>query len=232
MRFSKKLKVHCHAIQCFYVVFLRSKMAARKLKAAPPTNELPVLGRNFFFTLWELRDWLTSKYQSVVLAKSFFSLSVGWSWAMRYDQESEKKNLPINNGDNIMESKTGPQSFMERSWVVRLVRQSFKTRDLSVLVVYISLHSTICTTTIRQSTLKTLVERASLGKIHGCHYSPPPPPPTKWRKNHWIAWQCTFKFDEVSAFFRHFCVSKVLSAAQIKKLRPKMTKIASRGRTP
>ena len=181
MRFSKKLKVHCHAIQCFYVDFLRSKMAARKLEAAAPTNELPVLGRNFFFTCWELRNWSTSKNQSVVLAKSFLFLSLSDEVGLggRYDQESEKKSLPISNGEIIMESKTGLQSSMDRSWVVRLVRQSFKTRDLSVVVVYISLHSTICTTTIRQSTLKTLVERASLGKIHGRHYSPPPPPPNK-----------------------------------------------------
>ena len=37
-----KLKVHCHAIQCFFVDFLRSKMAARRLKAAAPTNEKQV----------------------------------------------------------------------------------------------------------------------------------------------------------------------------------------------
>ena len=35
----KYLKVHCHAIQCFFVDFLRSKMAARRLEAAAPTNE-------------------------------------------------------------------------------------------------------------------------------------------------------------------------------------------------
>ena len=34
------LKVHCHAIQCFYVDFLRSKMAARRLEAAAHAEEL------------------------------------------------------------------------------------------------------------------------------------------------------------------------------------------------
>ena len=33
------LKVHCHAIQCFFVDLLRSKMAARRLEAAAPANE-------------------------------------------------------------------------------------------------------------------------------------------------------------------------------------------------
>ena len=44
--------------------------------------------------------------------------------------------------------------------------------------------------TLRWSTGRTLVERASLGKMHGRHYFSPQ---QNGAKNHWIAWQCTFK---------------------------------------
>ena len=74
---------------------------------------------------------------------------------------------------------------MDQSWVV-LVRWSFKTRDLSGVVVYILLHSRMYTTT---TTGKRLVVRASLGKIHGRHYFSPQ---QNGAKNHWTAWQCTF----------------------------------------
>ena len=82
----------------------------------------------FFFTCSELRDWLTSKYQSVVLAKSF--LSLGRSWTLRYDQESERTSLPINNGEKFMESKTDLLSSTDGFWVV-LVRRSFKPASQS-----------------------------------------------------------------------------------------------------
>ena len=44
----KTLKVHFHAIQCFYVDILRSKMAARRLGAAAPANESQALAALFF----------------------------------------------------------------------------------------------------------------------------------------------------------------------------------------
>ena len=37
--FLSGLKVHCHAIECFFVDFLWSKVAARTLDAAAPANE-------------------------------------------------------------------------------------------------------------------------------------------------------------------------------------------------
>ena len=68
--------MHCHAIQCFYVDFLRSKMAARRRKAVAPVKEKQALAALFvFFTCSELRNRSTLEYQSVTLAKSFRNLS-------------------------------------------------------------------------------------------------------------------------------------------------------------
>ena len=54
-------------------IFLRSKMAARRLEAAAPANEKQAFAALFFFTSFELRDQSTSGYQSVTLAKAFLS---------------------------------------------------------------------------------------------------------------------------------------------------------------
>ena len=57
----------------FMSIFLRSKMAARRLEAAAPANEKQAFAALFFFTSFELRDQSTSGYQSVTLAKAFLS---------------------------------------------------------------------------------------------------------------------------------------------------------------
>ena len=71
---EKSFKVHCHAIQCFMSIFLRSKMAARRLEAAALANEWQAR-RPFFFFNSAVRSFnrLTSENQSVTDAKWFFS---------------------------------------------------------------------------------------------------------------------------------------------------------------
>ena len=85
--------------------FLRSKKAARRLEAAAPPKESQALAA-IFFTCSKLRS--TLEYQSVTPAESF--LSLGRSWALRYDQENEKTSLSIDNCEKFMKSKTGLQS--------------------------------------------------------------------------------------------------------------------------
>ena len=56
-------------------------MAARRPEAAAPANEKQAFAALFYlFKGFELRDRLTSEYQSVSLAKP---LSLGRSWALR-----------------------------------------------------------------------------------------------------------------------------------------------------
>ena len=76
-----------------YSVFLRrffvQKMAARRLEAAAPANEKHGLCRTFFsspvpsFAIdrrWSISQWPWQNHSSL-----------GWSWSLRYDQESENK---------------------------------------------------------------------------------------------------------------------------------------------
>ena len=169
-----KLKVHCHTIQ-------RGRDSRPRRR---PTRRRP-LPHLFFFTCSELRDRLTLEYQSVTLAKSFPSpTKLGFEiWSRKWKQ-NDKFAL---NGEKFMESKTGLQSSTDRSWAV-LVRQSFKTCGLSGAVVYISLHSTMYT---------PIIDRQDTYWARFVWKDARPPlffPTTKWRKNHWIAWQCTFKY--------------------------------------
>ena len=119
--------MHCHAIQWFYVDFLRSKMAARRLEAAaPPTRSRP-LQRFLFFTSFELRDQLTSGYQSVTLAKSFLSRTK-MGFEIRSRKWKQRDKFAHEKWGKFMETKIGLRSSTDRSWVV-LVRRSFKTRE-------------------------------------------------------------------------------------------------------
>ena len=144
----------------------------------------------FFFTCSELHDRSTSAYQSVTLAKSCLSRrKLGFEIIIK--KVKAKRKVCPEQWWKIHGIQNGLQSSTDRSWAV-LVRRSFKTRDLSGAVVYISLHSTMYTTTIDRRMLgRTFVERASFGKMprHGRHYFSPQ---QNGAKNHWIAWQCTF----------------------------------------
>ena len=114
-------------------------MAARRLEAAAPANEQHAFAALFFLHSSQLRDRSTSGYQSVTLAKSFLS---GWSWTLRYDQESENKDkVAHKKWGQFMETKTGLRSSTDRSWVVlvRLFKRfnnNSKTRYLSGAVAY------------------------------------------------------------------------------------------------
>ena len=144
--------MHCHAIQCFYVDFLRSKMAARRRKAAAPVKEKQALAALFFSSPVPSfaidRRWSISQLP----LQSHSESSLGRSWALRYRSRKWKQKVALNNGEKFMESKTGLHSSTDRSWAV-LVRRSFKTRDFSGAVVCISLLSAMYTTIIdRQGT--------------------------------------------------------------------------------
>ena len=173
----------------FYVDFLQSKMAVRRLEASVPANEKQPFAALLFSSLvpsfaidWRLQ---IREYQSVALAKSFLSRTklVFEIWSRKWIQ---KDKFSLNNGENFMESKTGLQSFTDQSWAV-LVRRSFKTHNLSGAVAYISLPSTMYT---------TIIDRRDTCWAHFVWKDAWPPlffPTIKWRKNHWTAWQCTFK---------------------------------------
>ena len=82
---------------------------------------------------------------------------------------------------------------MDRSWVLLVWRSS----RLTIFQVQLCIFRYTVQCTLRQLTGKTLVERASLGKIHGRHYFSPQ---QNGAKNHWIPWQCTFKWNRLRNF--------------------------------
>ena len=183
----QSLKVHCHANQCFYVDFLRSKMAARRLEAAAPANEKQAYAALFFFfTCSELRDRSTSElqYQSVTLAKSFiFRTKLGFEiWSRKWKQ---KGKFTLNNAEiswNPKQACRAPRINLELSWSDDRSRPAIFQVQLCIFR-----YTVQCTQ--RESTGGTLVKRASFGKMHGRHYFSPQ---QNGAKNHWIAWQCTF----------------------------------------
>ena len=122
---SWRLKMHCHALQRFYVDFLRSKMAARRLEA--PANEKQAFAPLFFFTSFELRDQSTLGYLSVTLAKSFLSRTK-MGFEIRSRKWKQKDKFAHKKWGKCMEPKAGLLSSTDRSWVV-LVRRSFKTHE-------------------------------------------------------------------------------------------------------
>ena len=139
--FMPWLKVHCHAIQCFYVDFFAVENGGEETQGRGADQRLAGLGRNFIFHLFG-----ASRLMDVGVSVSCPCKVIPLSRTkLGYDQESEKTSLslPINNGEKFMEFKTGLQSSTDWSWVARFVRQSFKTCNLSGAVVYISLHSTV-----------------------------------------------------------------------------------------
>ena len=122
------LKVHCHAIQWFYVDFLRSKMAARRLEAAAPANEKQAFAALFFHHCFGLRDQSTSGYQSVTLAKLFLSRTKKMGFEIRSRNWKQKNKFAHEKWGKLTETKAGLRSSTDRSWVV-WVRRSFKTRE-------------------------------------------------------------------------------------------------------
>ena len=109
------LKVHCHAIQWFYVEFLRSKMAARRLEAAAPANEKQAFAALFFFTSFELRDQSASGYQTDTFAKSFLSRTK-MALEIRSRKWKQKDKFAHEKWGKFMETKTGLHSSTDRSW--------------------------------------------------------------------------------------------------------------------
>ena len=113
------LKVHCHAIQCFYVDFLRSKMAARRLEAAAPASEKQAFAALFFSS--PVPSFAIDRCWSISQLPLQSHSSFGRSWALRYDQESENKKtcLPwtmVKNSWNPKQACRAPRIELELPW--------------------------------------------------------------------------------------------------------------------
>ena len=136
----------------FYVDFLRSKMAARRLEAAAPANDSQALTALFFFTCSELRDRSTSDHQWVsTLAKSFPSLGplkLGFEIGSSKLKQTSFPWTMVKNAWNPKQACRAPRIDLELSWSGDRSRLSIFQVQL-----YISLHSTMYTTKIdRQDT--------------------------------------------------------------------------------
>ena len=172
---ERYLKVHSRAFQCFYIDFFAVENGGEETR---PTSGRP-WSHFFFFTL-----------------QSHSSLGGGWIWDIIKKVKTKRQVFPwtkVKNSWNSKQVRRAPRIDLEVSWS----DAQFKTRDLSDAVVYISLHSTMYTTTIdRQDTLLSALrlERCTAAIIF---------PRTRWRKNHRIAWPCTLNFV-LSYFWKIF----------------------------
>ena len=99
-------------------------------------------------------------------------------------------------GGKFMETTCNRLADLHGRSLAVLVQRSFKTRDLSGAVAYILRHSTMYT---------TIIDRQDTCWARFAWKDARPPlffPTTKWRKNHWIAWQCTFKMSALAVSCR------------------------------
>ena len=164
-------------------------MAARRLEAAAPANEKQASAALFFFTSSELCDRSTSGYQSVTLAKSFLSRTkLGFEiWSRKWKQKDKfalEKWAKIH-WNHLKQAGGSPRTIV--SWLGPTIVQDSQSFTVSGSVAYILLHSTMYT---------TIIYRQDTCWARFAWKDERPPlffPTTKWRKNHWIAWQCTFK---------------------------------------
>ena len=176
----------------FYVDFLRSKMAARRLEAAVPANE-----KQAFVALF-LHLFRASRSIDVGISVA------GWvSYPCKVIPLSDEVGL----WDLIKKVKTKRQVCPEQWWKIHGIQnrpvelhgsilnclgptivQDSRPFELSGAVAYISLHSTMYTTTIdRQDTCwARFVWKDARPPLFS--------PQQNGAKNHWIAWQCTFKW--------------------------------------
>ena len=160
--------------QWFYVDFLRSKMAARRLEAAAPANEKQAFAALFFFTSFEefeLRDQSTSGYQSVTLEKSFLSDEDGL-WDKIKKVKTKRQVCPWKMGKIHGNQNRAPRIDLELSWS----EDHSRLTRLSGAVAYISLHSTMYT---------TIIDRQDTCWARFAWKDARPPlffPTTKWRK--------------------------------------------------
>ena len=136
------LKVHCHSIQCFYVEFLRSKMATRRILRTWPLF--------FFFTCSELRDRSMSEHQWASYPCKVIPLSDEirlWDMVKKVKTNKFPWTM-VKNSWNPKQACRAPRIDLELSW----------SDDRSRLAIFqlhlcISLYSTMYTTIIdRQDT--------------------------------------------------------------------------------
>ena len=147
---SSLLKVHCHAIQCFYVDFLRSKMAARRPEAAAPANDLQALTALFFSS--PVRSFVIDRRRSISESPLQSRSSLGTKLAFEiWSRKLKQTGFPwtmVKNSWNPKQACRAPQIDLELSWSDDRSRLAIFQVQL-----YISLHSTMYTTIIdRQGT--------------------------------------------------------------------------------
>ena len=124
--FSYLLKVHCHAIQWFYVDFLRSKMAAGRLEAAALANEKQAFVAPSFFSSPVSSFAINRRRGISQLPCKVTPLSdVDGLWD-KIKKVKTKDKFAHEKWGKFMETKAGLRSSTDRAWVV-LVRRSFKT---------------------------------------------------------------------------------------------------------
>ena len=134
------LKVHCHAIQCFYVDFLLSKLATRRLEATALANKMQALVAIFFLQVRSFAIEVSLKLS--MQSRSSLALRVVGG-TLRTDQESaNEKRMLSNNG--------GHEHWLSMPWIQNrlaqlhgsilywafLLRLSFNPDDLSGPVVH------------------------------------------------------------------------------------------------
>ena len=186
---SWNLKVHCHAIQWFFVDFFCGRKWRRgdSRPRRRPTRSSPL--PHFFsspvssFAINRRRDITTD--QSVTLAKSFLSRTK-MGFEIRSKKWKQKDKLAHENGENSWKPKQAcgaPRIDLELSWS----EDRSRLARLSGAVAYILLHSTMYT---------TISDRQDTCWARFAWKDARPPlfsPQQNGAKYHWIAWQCTFK---------------------------------------
>ena len=152
------LKVHCHAIQCFYVDFLRSKMAARRLEAVAPANESQDLAAfSFFFTcsrasrLIDVGVSVSCSCKVIPLSRTKLGFEI---WSRKWkDKFAHQQWWKISR--NPKQACRAPRINLDLSW--------FDDRSrLAIFQVQLCIFRYTVQYTLRQSTGKSLVERALL----------------------------------------------------------------------
>ena len=136
------LRVHCHAIQCFLSIFCGRKW--RRGDSRPrrrPMRSRPLPHLFFSSPVPSFAIDRRRRIRQLPLQSS----SLGRSWALRCDEESQNKkaSVAVNNGENFMESKTGLQSSTDRSWFClgpKIVQDSRSSRCICVFC-----HTVQCT---------------------------------------------------------------------------------------
>ena len=118
-------------------------MAARRLEAAAPANESQALAVIFFLHLFRASRSIDVEVSVSCPCKVIPLSDEVAVWDMIKKVKTKRQVFPW----KMVKNSWNPKQACNRSWpVLHVVRRSFNTHDLSGVVVYISLHSTMYTT--------------------------------------------------------------------------------------